>query len=161
MQAEYREAVLSLLDKLGRLLGGRLVSAVVYGSVARGEARPDSDLDVLIVVDDLPQGPRARRALVAPAVDAAESLLQRTRPDGWISVVLKTPVEVERGGPLFYDMTLPGHVDVLHDPDRFMHGFLARLADRMAALGSVRRSTNGHPYWDLKPDWKPGDEIDL
>ncbi len=36
-----------------------------------------------------------------------------------------------------------------------------RLRARMAALGSRRRSYLGHPYWDLKPDWKPGDVIDL
>lgn len=35
---------------LARLYGERLVRLVLYGSVARGEARPDSDVDVLVVL---------------------------------------------------------------------------------------------------------------
>jgi predicted nucleotidyltransferase len=35
---------------LTRLLGDRLEAVYVYGSQARGEARPDSDIDVLIIL---------------------------------------------------------------------------------------------------------------
>lgn len=37
---------------LSRLYGDRLAKAVLYGSHARGEAGPESDLDVLVVLDD-------------------------------------------------------------------------------------------------------------
>jgi predicted nucleotidyltransferase len=43
-----------------RCYGDRLVSLVVFGSMGRGTARPDSDLDLLVVADDLPRGRRAR-----------------------------------------------------------------------------------------------------
>jgi len=36
--------------ELGRLLGSRLDRLVLYGSRARGDARADSDIDVLVVV---------------------------------------------------------------------------------------------------------------
>ncbi|MFZ5470384.1 MAG: nucleotidyltransferase family protein, partial [Myxococcota bacterium] len=39
-----------------RAYGDRLVSLAVFGSVARGTARPDSDVDLLIVADSLPMG---------------------------------------------------------------------------------------------------------
>ncbi|AFM11666.1 nucleotidyltransferase domain-containing protein [Turneriella parva] len=49
---------LSLEDftsKLREMLTDRVHSAWLYGSVARGEARPDSDVDLFIVTDtDLP-----------------------------------------------------------------------------------------------------------
>ena len=162
VQGEYREVVGPLVSGVRHVLGERLVAVAVYGSVARGVARPESDVDVLIVADELPRGPRARRQLVGAAVDEAEVILHRGRPDGWLSVVLKTREEVDQGGPLFYDMTLPDHVAIMHDPERWLASFLERLRGKMAALGAVRRrDSSGHPYWDLKPDWKPGDVIDL
>ncbi len=36
--------------ELSRLLGDRLVGIYLYGSQARGDAKPDSDIDVLVVV---------------------------------------------------------------------------------------------------------------
>jgi predicted nucleotidyltransferase len=45
----YRTLVLSLLEALLKVWGERLVSLVVFGSVARGEARRDSDIDLLVV----------------------------------------------------------------------------------------------------------------
>jgi predicted nucleotidyltransferase len=161
VQSEYREAVSKLVERSLDPLGDRLVAVVLYGSVAKGRARPDSDVDVLLVVRDLPAGVRARRQLIAAALDESEAAVQRNLPDAWISAVLKTPAEVERGGPLFYDMTVPGEAEILHDPSGFFRRFLEQLRARMAALGSQRRSYLGHSYWDLKPDWKPGDVIDL
>lgn len=49
----------SLLEKLVKTLlnafGDRLISVVVYGSVARGDNRKDSDVDLLLVIRDLPK----------------------------------------------------------------------------------------------------------
>ena len=39
-----------LSSQLTQLLGEKLDRVVLYGSHARGEARPDSDMDILIVV---------------------------------------------------------------------------------------------------------------
>jgi predicted nucleotidyltransferase len=38
--------------ELFRLLGERLEAVYIYGSWARGDARPDSDIDILIVLKD-------------------------------------------------------------------------------------------------------------
>ena len=55
MQEPYK----SLLEKLTKLLQeefqDRLVSVVLYGSVARGDNRKDSDIDLLLVIKDLPK----------------------------------------------------------------------------------------------------------
>lgn len=51
--------------------GDRLVSLAVFGSTARGTMRPDSDIDLLLVVDPLPDGrlsPKARRSPEGPRI---------------------------------------------------------------------------------------------
>ncbi len=42
-----------LLNEALRPLAGRIGTAIIYGSVARGDARSDSDVDLLLVSDDV------------------------------------------------------------------------------------------------------------
>jgi len=50
----------SVVREIRRVYGDRLVSIAVLGSVARRTARPDSDVDLFLVVEGLPEGRRAR-----------------------------------------------------------------------------------------------------
>lgn len=43
----------ALAEGLRRVYGDRLRGVVLFGSFARGEARPDSDLDVLVILDHI------------------------------------------------------------------------------------------------------------
>ena len=46
--------------------------------------------------------------------------------------------------------------------DGFFAAVLDRLRQRLAELGSRRCvDPDGYEYWDLKPDWKPGDVVEL
>lgn len=42
----------AIKDRLAKAHGGRLRGVVLFGSEARGQARPDSDVDVLVLLDD-------------------------------------------------------------------------------------------------------------
>jgi uncharacterized protein len=55
-----REALAELRRRLGQRFGDRLLGMTLYGSHARGEARSDSDVDVLVVVRDLTGQERTR-----------------------------------------------------------------------------------------------------
>jgi len=53
----------------------KLVSVVVFGSVARGEARVDSDVDLLIVARGLPKSRFKRLVLFERAEELVEPLV--------------------------------------------------------------------------------------
>ena len=56
-----------------RLFGDRLCAAILYGSYARGDCTPESDVDIFLTVDAAPEELSAYRRAVA-AVDSELSL---------------------------------------------------------------------------------------
>jgi predicted nucleotidyltransferase len=50
MSRKVRSVLAELRRRLEELYGDRLVKLVLFGSRARGDARPDSDIDVLVVL---------------------------------------------------------------------------------------------------------------
>jgi predicted nucleotidyltransferase len=47
---KLKAVIEALRGEFGKVLGDRLRGMVMYGSQARGEARPDSDIDVLVII---------------------------------------------------------------------------------------------------------------
>jgi predicted nucleotidyltransferase len=152
-----------LLEKLKEYYGERLISVGIFGSVARGKFRPDSDIDVLIIVSKLPLGRRARIEEFIENIETplekklTKSLKIKYLPE--ISPVIKTPEEVEKGSPIFLDMT--EEAIILYDKNLFLKNYLNKLKKQLSALGAKKVFTRGGWYWILKPDYKPGDVIEL
>ncbi len=151
-----------LLEECQRFYGERLVSLVLYGSVSRGIFSPQSDLDFLIVAEPFPKGriPRVREFEQVERQLAAA--LASCHAAGWhirLSPIFKTPAEAEFGSPLFLDMIEDARV--LFDRDNFFAGRLDRLRARLRDLGARRIWKKNYWYWDLKPDFKRGDVIEL
>ncbi len=138
------------------------MAVVIFGSAARGVAGPDSDVDVLVVAERLPDGRMARVSGFAPVDAAIEPLLRLARQQGvktWLSPVFKTPEEVVAGSLLFLDMTEDARV--LYDRAGFFGAAMARLRRRLAALGARRIWVGNAWYWDLKPGYAPGDVFEV
>ena len=142
--------------------GDRLISVVLYGSVARGTMRHDSDMDLLIVADALPDG-RLNRVREFEAVE--ESLKEdfsRAASRGLhtsLSPIFKTSREVRAGSPLFLDMVEDARV--LYDRQEFFAQELTRLRKKLTQLGAKRVWKGNAWYWDLKPDYRPGEVFEL
>jgi uncharacterized protein len=152
----------AVADEAIRLYGETLCAAVVFGSVARGTARPDSDLDILIVARRLPDGRMARVRQFEHLEAAVQPLLDQLAGDGVhtrLSPVFKTPDELERGTPLLFDMVEDARV--LFDRDGYFVGVLGEVAARLRRLGARRIRLGSAWYWDLKPDFKRGEVFEV
>jgi uncharacterized protein len=158
----FESLIHALYDKAIEFYGDRLVSFVVFGSVGRRTVRPDSDIDFLLVVDPLPHG-RLRRVQEFEAIESAmRDRLEQARGNGIfpsLSPVIKTPSEVRIGSPLFWDMLEDSWF--LFDRDLFFQKELELLRNRFASLGAQRIWKGNAWYWDLKPDYRYGDEFEL
>jgi predicted nucleotidyltransferase len=143
------------VEVLERRFGDRLVSVVLFGSHTRGQGRPESDLDLLLVVDGLPRRRFERyRGLRGLAREVSDAFAAAAAP------ILLTPAEARQVKPYYLGM-LSGHV-ILRDVGGFFASVLDRLQRRLAELGARRHvDQDGYEHWDLKPDWKPGDVVTL
>jgi hypothetical protein len=151
-----------VLSATRAIYGDRLVSVVLYGSVARGTMRHHSDMDLLIVARDLPTGRLNRVREFETVEEAVADEVHRAAGHGIhtaLSPVLKTPEEVLAGSPLFLDMV--DDARLLYDRDGFFAQQLVRLRTRLAQLGAKRVWRGNMWYWDLKPDYRPGEVFEL
>ena len=151
-----------LAEVLHQAWGENLVSVVLYGSAARGAARRDSDIDVLVVAERLPERWHERLDLFRKAAEALEPERRKLRGEGyWVdfSPLVWTREEARHTSRLYFDMTL--EEGILFDREGFFAGVLARLRERLATLGAKRRQFGQKWYWDLKPDYRYGEIFEI
>jgi hypothetical protein len=103
----------------------------------------------------LPRSRLDRSGLLMRAADeVGEELADRIAP------VALTPEEAAQIRPFYLGM-LSGNV-LLVDEGGYFAAVLRRLRQRLDELGSSRYvDEDGYEYWDLKPDWKPGEIVEL
>lgn len=131
-------------DALRLALGDRLVAVVLFGSRARGDAKPESDWDLLVIAEGLPEHPLERHLLLKQALP----VLIRSR----VSILAKTRAEFEAHFPALYlDIGLDGRV--LVDPSGYFATRQAMVRGIIRRAGLHReRSTAGDAWvWDHPP----------
>ncbi|MFQ5882981.1 MAG: nucleotidyltransferase domain-containing protein [Candidatus Methylomirabilales bacterium] len=164
MQEEYRRFVELFAEKVRAELQDRITSMALYGSVARGTARPDSDVDFLLIGESLSPHYHERLDTVLPIINLVEASearreLERKGYVPTIRVVIYDKEEARDTKPIFLDLV--EDAVILFD-DGFLQAKLDQIQRRMRELGSRRvRLPDGGWYWDLKPDLKPGEVFEI
>jgi len=159
----YRPLLERLLALLQEQMGDDLLALCLYGSAARGQAEPTSDLDLLVVY----RGDR---------LEAFDRFMQATR------ALEETPEweALERRGiladpyPIFFSderlatdtpwllLDVQDHGIILYDRNGILARKLEQVRQRMKELGTTKHiMPDGSWYWDLKPDWKRGEIFEL
>lgn len=162
LRERFQEFLKRLLREVRRFYGERLVSLVVFGSVGRGTPRFDSDIDILLVVEDLPSSRLKRVEEFENVEEALREDLRKLAQCGIhtsLSPVVKTGEEVQRGSLLFLDMIEDGLI--LHDRGRFFQSFLEGFSQRLRDLGAERVRRGDSWYWVLKRDYREGEIFEL
>lgn len=136
-----------VVEALRNALGERLIAIVLFGSRARGDHRSESDWDLLVIAEALPDRPFDRRLCLTSALPAGVR--------GTVSVLAKTPEEFEARLPSIYlDIALDGKI--LYDLRGYAAERLARLRQVIGQAGLYRERTPAGDMWQwLNPPTGP------
>ncbi|MEM4616765.1 MAG: nucleotidyltransferase domain-containing protein [Archaeoglobaceae archaeon] len=160
MDEPYKSILEKLLEALKEKYNERLISVVLFGSVARGEARRDSDIDLLLVIEGLPKSRLKRQEefleVESNLVEMIEALEDYTIE---ISPIMKTPDEVAKYPPILLDMV--EDAIILHDRNDFFKNLIEDLRKKLEKLGAKRVRMGKKWFWILKPDYKFGEVIKI
>jgi len=161
-----KEPYITLLNNMVKIMKEEfkddLTSVVLYGSVARGDNRNDSDVDLLIIIKNLPKDSMLKRIrLFETKVEDKLNLDEYWKNGYYISLspILKTPEEAEKISPLYLDMAYDAII--LYDKNQFFTKILQKLKERLKELGAERVRIGKKWYWVLKKDSKFGDTVEL
>ncbi len=158
MDSQHRVLLSELVEALKRKYGGRLVSVVVFGSVARGEYGKNSDVDVIVVIESLPKSKLRRQE---EFISVEEIIEKKMGEDVLVklSPIIKTPEEVRKIPPILLDVVEDGII--LYDRDNFFGEIVEKLRRELNKLGSRRVRVGKRWYWILKPDYRFGEVINI
>jgi predicted nucleotidyltransferase len=139
-QPDLRTQLQPVVTALQQSLGDDLVALVLFGSRARGDARPDSDWDLLLIAENLPASPWQRSQHILALL-----------PQAWrhrVTILAHTATEwFGRVTPLALDIALDGMI--LYDNPRYLLPTrLADLRQQLRQRGLARRQIDeGEWIW--------------
>lgn len=151
-----------LVGEYRAALGDDLIAVACFGSVARGNPGPDSDLDLYVVTRTRvslmfdQRLERVRRVREGPEFQALAR--EGYQPD--LAALYHTTAELTAHPWILLDIT--HHGIVLYDGEGILTRELDVVRRRLEELGSRRiELPDGTWYWILKPDWRPGEIVAL
>jgi predicted nucleotidyltransferase len=141
------EAIESIVSE-NRFIAG----IIVFGSTARGESSERSDLDLLILWENLNVNPSKRHIHIYKAISKHLPAEKLTVVDMEYTRFLN----IKKATPLLLNIIWDGVA--VYDKYGRLEDFMLKVRRELESKGVVRRKDGKHYYWELP---KPGCKIKL
>lgn len=140
----YKNAINEFVKSCKKKLGKKLVSIVLFGSVARGTARKGSDIDILVIAKNLPKDWRERDNTLD---DIVMEILLKYSIRVFPIIVESTDIKASARwpNPLFYGMLL-GY-NVIYDEGSFFKSMMKIVKERIRIKKPIY--VEGGRKWEL------------
>lgn len=159
----YADFIERLLGDLRSSLGEEAILAcALFGSVARGEAKEYSDIDLLVIHKKIECDPVKKFVEVLLALRKQKEYVQlvekKIYPEP--SIVFATPQEITQRPFILLDIM--DHGKILLDKEGYLAQKLRQLRQQLTQMGAEKIALkDGSWAWDLNPGWKPGEVIEI
>lgn len=160
VQERYLKLILDSLRILLKRMN--LDSFALYGSVARGSASNNSDVDILLISDSLSGSLGSRMERLAYVEDELGEELRWLRKRGFYTTLSFYPLTRREAGrlPLLL-LDLTEEAIILYDRERFLEATLLELKRELLRRGAKKVVVDKeHWYWDLNPNYKLGEGVE-
>jgi hypothetical protein len=144
----------------------QIIAVALYGSVARGEAKPNSDLDLILVIEDPPSPyQKSTKRFILRVEDRLKEgkEFRNIVKSGFypeLRPIILSRSEASMNRYIFLDLI--EDAIILFDRNEFLKERLKALKRRLKELGSKKvELEDGGWYWILKPDLKFGEVFEL
>lgn len=164
LQTEYQELADEYTRAIREFFADRLISIAFFGSVARGTAGPESDIDVLVIAEGLPMdvGLRFRETMPVHEKVRKSSAYRVLRLKGkvaFVSDLFLTPEETMTHPPILLDVS--DDAFLAYDKNGFLDGVLEDIRKRLKELNARKVKASKGYYWILKPDAKSSEVVEI
>lgn len=159
---DYKDFLRKAKEEIIQKGKDNILSIVLYGSVARNKARPESDIDILILCKKRTSNVEN---LILKSISSVRKFpeyekLNKRKLYGEISPFIVGINELKENPLILLDIIEDGII--LYQKDKVFERILKKFKEKLKKLKSKKvHLPDGTWYWDLKPDWKPGEEVEI
>ena len=153
---ELEEARHLIVECLREAFGGKLIAVLLFGSRARGDHRPDSDYDILVLLD----------GYLSSSVDDYFMAYKALRPfrdrfikDTTVAVISVEDLKASLSAPLILNALVEGIV--LYDIRESLSRIREKLLKKLKSLGIKRVRSSWGYTWRVPRSFKTPFEIEI
>ncbi len=159
----YKSLLAKLLELVKDKYEDKLISLVLYGSVARGTAKKYSDIDLILIVENISYTEAMNRFLLVENLLKKSTEFLSTSKMGYspeVKPIIFSREEASESRYIFLDVVNDGII--LYDRNDFFKERLDKLRKRLKELKSERvLREDGSWYWILVPDLRFGEAFEI